>query len=105
VGPKDGGAEGQAPMTKVSEVFPPLTDEQKGDLLQFVPRWHACIVGPIPEGQVAPMVASFDNIVQMDKDAALDEMYEHLEGVLAHHGIELDFTEWHTDHCFLVNGN
>lgn len=80
-----------------------LTVEQTHELLNFVPSWHVCVLGPVPLGEAERVRVSISNIICETEEEALAKTWGHIAAVCERSGHEVDVEEWDLLHVQPVN--
>lgn len=71
------------------------------ELLSFVPSWHACVVGPVPFGQIERFRYSITGILRPNREEAAEACANHAKALCAQFSHVYDEDEWEIVHLVL----
>lgn len=80
-----------------------LSPEQLAQLLDYVPSWHACALGPVPFGNTERARITVNYIICPDRESAEDALNEHIHDACEHWDHPYDEDEWDVLHVVPVN--
>ena len=82
-----------------------LPDDVERGLRELVPHWHICVRGPVPFGQLQPVLLKLDHILAGSREEAEQEAWYRVYEMCQLWKRELDEEEWALLHCIPIHQN
>ena len=79
--------------------------ERLNALLVYVPRWHACVLGPVPFGQTDRVHLALDDVVVETRDEAEARLWSFVEDACETWRVPFVLDEWELLHVVMLGGN